>query len=103
MTDLDVARGGRVPRRSGRPAQKIVRKSKRFRGVPPPPKFDIDELPDNVKLSIADIAAIFRRSISAVNHWQTHQMKPFDWHLITGRWVCTVGSARAVLKAEEKK
>ena len=113
MPDLEIARGARLERRPGRPKQKIrpgqpkqeiIRKKplKRFRGVPEPLQFDITKLPAESYLSVAEIAAAFRRSIASVNHWRRHKMQPIEWHYVAGRLYGTVGSVRAILKGEEK-
>ena len=55
-----------------------------FRGVPPPPKFDLDELPDSALLDECEIAAILRNAVVTVQTWRRRQHHPLKWIVIGG-------------------
>src|SRR5262249_56743317 len=54
-----------------------------FRGVPPPPKFDLDELPDSALLDEREIAAVFRDAVVTVQTWRRRH-HPLTWIVIGG-------------------
>jgi len=97
MLDLDTKCGRALSRQ---PFQKIFRKNprKRFRGVPPPLRFDLDELPDNTLLNETETAAACRRAKSTLEVWRKQLDHPLRWRRVAGRVLYELGSIRAFLK-----
>jgi hypothetical protein len=101
VTDVDSIAPRRAPTvRGHKPLHKIVRKKKRvrYRGVPPPFRFDINVLPDSTRLTPVEVAAILRRTPSALENWRTNPDHPLKWQRILDRITYELGDVRAVLK-----
>jgi hypothetical protein len=107
VSGLDIAREGARSRPLSRNPRgkklKIERKKprpKRFRGIPPPPTFDIDALPGSVRLNDTEAAAALRRSKACLENWRKDPDHPLKWSRIAGRILYEVSSIRALLKGE---
>jgi hypothetical protein len=115
MSDVDIAPARttrRSPSRSRTPLPEVVSKKprtplpeiirkkprKRFRGVPLPLTFDIDALPDSTLLTETEVAAILRRSKSALEGWRKDPDHPLKWQRVLGRITYGLGYVRAVQK-----
>jgi hypothetical protein len=111
MPELDVV--GRAPHKrgrkvlhskSGKPLAEIERKKKRerFRGVPPPPTFDIDTLAPGTFLTETEVAALLRRSTACLENWRLMDTEhPLRWQKIAGRILYQVRAVRAFLEGKE--
>jgi hypothetical protein len=79
---------------------KIARKKprQRFRGMPPPPAFDLNALADSTFLNDTETAAVVRRAKATLEVWRKDPNHPLKWRLVGGRWLCEVGSIRRFLK-----
>ena len=58
-----------------------------FRGVPPPPLFDLDELADSTLLTELDVAAILRISSNTVGSWRQQRDHPLQWRALPNGFV----------------
>ena len=116
MSDLDIARGrsrrrsllsgtASVVREPSGPSLKIQRKKprcKRFRGMPPPLTFDLDELPESTLLNETETAAACRRAKSTLEVWRKQPDHPLRWRRVGGRVLYELASIRAFLKGAHK-
>jgi len=83
----------------------ITRKEKRKSrkgtfGIPPPPKFDFDALPDSARLTNDDVAAVLRRSKATVPAWRAdpnHPLGPRAWEYIDNKPLLRAGTMRAFM------
>jgi hypothetical protein len=71
----------------------------RFRGVPPPPKFDLYELPDNAELRQEDVAAWQRFSLAYTERRRREKLDGLEWKIVNNRPRTTVGSLKKALAA----
>ena len=99
MSEIDIALE-RTHSRTHPLLPRIVRKKprKRFRGTPPPLRFDLDELPDNTLLNETETAAACRRAKSTLEVWRKQPDHPLRWRRVAGRILYELGSIRAFLK-----
>ncbi len=99
MSEIDIALE-RTHSRTHPSLPRIVRKKprKRFRGTPPPLRFDLDELPDNTLLNETETAAACRRAKSTLEVWRKQPEHPLRWRRVAGRILYELGSIRAFLK-----
>jgi hypothetical protein len=58
-----------------------------FRGVPPPPAFDFDALPDGALLTEAETAAVGRWSTNTVAAWRSQPHHLLRWTVIAGGFI----------------
>ena len=94
-----------VAREPSRPSLKIQRKKprcKRFRGMPPPLTFDLDELPESTLLNETETAAACRRAKSTLEVWRKQPDHPLRWRRVGGRVLYELASIRAFLKGAHK-
>ena len=69
-----------------------------FRGVPPPPVFDFDALPDGALLTEHETAAVGRWSTNTLAAWRLRKTHALRWVVIGGGRVrYRVGDVRAYL------
>ena len=95
----DAAHPGGLSYTSRKPSHPIVRKTpRRFRGVPPPLPFDLDQLPDSTLLTGAEVCALGRFSSSSLDGWRRFPDHPLRWRLVGGRMLYELGSLREFLK-----
>jgi hypothetical protein len=68
------------------------------RGVPPVPRFNFSELPDDVLLTEREVAAVGRWSTNTLGAWRRQPDHPLKWFVIAGRHVrYRVADVRAFL------
>src|SRR6516162_5728607 len=78
--------------------QPIKRSHHGFRGVPPPPAFDFDALPDGALLNEYETAAVGRWSTNTLAAWRLRKAHGLRWVVIGGGRVrYRVGDVRAYL------
>jgi hypothetical protein len=58
-----------------------------FRGVPPPPVFDFEALPDGVMLKEHETAAVGRWSTNTLAAWRLRKAHALRWVVIAGGFV----------------
>jgi hypothetical protein len=71
----------------------------RFRGVPPPPEFDLWSLPDSVELRQEDVAAWQRFSLIYTERRRRERLDGLTWKLVNNRPRTTAGSLKKALAA----
>ncbi len=71
----------------------------RFRGVPPPPDFDLNELPDGAELRQADVAAWRRQSLAYVERCRREKTDGLEWKIVNNRPRTTAGSLKKATAA----
>jgi hypothetical protein len=80
---------------------KIVARKPRVRkgtfGIPPPPKFDFDALPDGAWLTNNEVAAVLRRSKVTPAAWRTMPDHPLKWTRIDGKPLYRVRDVRSFI------
>jgi hypothetical protein len=89
----------RPPRPVG-PVKKYPPAPNRFRGVPPPPKFSVSELPDDAFLNETETAGLIRRSKACLTNWRRFPDHPLRWRRIAGRVLYELASIRAFLRGD---
>jgi hypothetical protein len=100
----DAAHPGGLSYTSRKPSHPIVRKTpRRFRGVPPPLPFDLDQLPDSTLLTEPEVAAALRRSQAGLQNWRRFHDHPLRWRRVGGRILYELGSVREFLKGDPNK
>jgi len=67
-----------------RPADQPKRSHHAFRGVPPPPTFDFDALPDGALLTELETAAVGRWSTNTLAAWRLRRAHGLQWVVIGG-------------------
>jgi hypothetical protein len=67
--------------------QPIKRSHHGFRGVPPPPVFDFDALPDGALLNEHETAAVGRWSTNTLAAWRLRKAHGLRWVVIAGGFV----------------
>jgi hypothetical protein len=105
--DVDESReatGGHLQLRA-KTARKKIQRTKprtRFRGVPPPPLFDLSKLADTQLLTQIETAAVIRRAQSTLESWRFYRPDhPLRWRRVGGRIMYQVGVVREFLKGEK--
>jgi hypothetical protein len=80
VSEIDIA-PERTDSRARLSLQRIIRKKprKRFRGTPPPLRFDLAELPENTLLNETETAAACRRAKSTLEVWRKQKDHPLRW------------------------
>ena len=69
-----------------------------FRGVPPPPVFDFDALPDGALLNEYETAAVGRWSTNTLTAWRFREGHGLRWIVIAGGFIrYRVSAIRAFL------
>ena len=58
-----------------------------FRGVPPPPVFDFDALPDGALLNEYETAAVGRWSTNTLASWRLRKAHGLRWVVIAGGFI----------------
>ena len=58
-----------------------------FRGVPPPPVFDFDALPDGALLNEYETAAVGRWSTNTLTAWRFREGHGLRWIVIAGGFI----------------
>jgi hypothetical protein len=58
-----------------------------FRGVPPPPAFDFDALPDGALLNEYETAAVGRWSTNTLAAWRSRESHGLRWVVIAGGFI----------------
>jgi hypothetical protein len=89
----------RPPRPVG-PVKKYPPAPNRFRGVPPPPRFSVSELPDDAFLNETETAGLIRRSKACLTNWRRFPNHPLRWRRIAGRVLYELASIRAFLRGD---
>ena len=75
-----------------------------FRGVPPPPVFDFDALPDGALLNEYETAAVGRWSTNTLSAWRLREGHGLRWVVIAGGFVrYRVSAIRAFLAYAEPR
>jgi hypothetical protein len=72
-------------------------------GIPPPPKFDFDALPDSAWLTSDEVAAVLRRSKTTSPSWRAIENHPLKWELIDNKPLDRVRAVRAFIAARAKE
>ena len=92
-----------------RPTKLVIPRKKRRKsrkgtfGIPPPPRFDFDALPDSAWLTSDEVAAVLRRSKATVPLWRAIKDHPLKWERIDGKPLYRVRDVRAYIAARAKK
>ena len=101
MPDVSIGAARAAARSTATPKRrKIVSKKPRVRkgtfGIPPPPKFDFDALPDSAWLTSDEVASVLRRSKATLPAWRTtnHALK---WTRIDGKPLYRVRDVRSFI------
>jgi hypothetical protein len=75
-----------------------------FRGVPPLPDFDLQQLPDGAVLTEFEVAQVLRMSLHTLGAWRRTPGHPLEWFTLAARLVryraCDV---RAFLDASPRR
>ena len=71
----------------------------RFRGVPPPPDFDLNKLPDGAELRQEDVAAWRRWSLAYTERMRRDGSDGLDWKIVNNRPRTTAGSLKKAIAA----
>lgn len=58
-----------------------------FRGTPPPPPFDLTQLPNSALLTEYEVAALARISTNTLAAWRRRSKHPLQWFTLPGGFV----------------
>jgi hypothetical protein len=76
-------------RRKRRKAEltKVKRNRHGFRGMPPPPRFSLGDLPDDAMLTDKEVAAVLRKCIITVQSWRKDPNHRLAWQTLPDGFV----------------
>jgi hypothetical protein len=84
--------------RKALPVRKYPPSPNRFRGIPPPPTFDVNALSNGTLLTETETAGIVRRSKACLSNWRKYSDHPLRWRKVAGRVLYELSSIREFLK-----
>jgi hypothetical protein len=88
--------------RKALPVRKYPPSPNRFRGIPPPPTFDVNALSNGTLLSETETSGLIRRSKACLSNWRKYGDHPLRWRKVAGRVLYELSSIREFLKGDQK-
>jgi hypothetical protein len=101
--NLRASESSSPTKRLGRPPKPRDDDDRAWRGVAPPPAFDIDKLPGSAFLTKQEVASVLRRAPGTLEAWRRDPDHPLKWEKIDGRYLARVYAVRAYLVQAKDK